>query len=216
MLWRIQVKDLTGDASGYFPRVVIGPPGSSERITSGTIVEASPGDYFSTHATASPVEGEWIHEGERHTFDGLFAVEVIPGTYEWFQFKLDEKNIGIGSSVAVLTLPLPVPHATLWASSVSAEVQTDAREPAARDRRSHTRGWSGQCSRRRGRGRRRRPSPPTPRSGGVRVGGGPGRCQRAGCPSPSFRVHPVGLVPFPTARSRSPSPSQSPHATLYV
>jgi hypothetical protein len=64
-----------------------------------------PGDYFSSHATASAIEGKWKSNGEVERFEGFYAVEAKPGTYEWFQFKLDTERSGIGSSVSVVTLP---------------------------------------------------------------------------------------------------------------
>lgn len=105
VFWRVCINDLTGDTTGYHPRLVIGPPGSSERVSSGQLISMSPMEYLSSHATTSSVEGAWEKGESLTSFDGLYAVEARAGTYEFFQFKLDRKNTGIGSSAAVITLP---------------------------------------------------------------------------------------------------------------
>jgi hypothetical protein len=104
LFWRVRVEDRTGEIAGLNPRLVVGPPGSAERLKSGRVVSMDFSEYQATHYTASAVRGEWQRSGSTAVFDGLYAVEARPGSYELFAFSLDREREGIGDSAAVIPL----------------------------------------------------------------------------------------------------------------
>ena len=55
------VTDPTGGVAGLHPRLVVGPPGSADRVRTGAVVEMSPGEFLNAYAYVTAVEGGWQH-----------------------------------------------------------------------------------------------------------------------------------------------------------
>ena len=104
VVWRVGVTDPTGGVAGLHPRLVVGPPGSADRVRTGAVVEMSPGEFLNAYAYVTAVEGGWQRSADPARFDGLYVVEARPGSFEWFQLKLDRADSGVGSSLQVFNL----------------------------------------------------------------------------------------------------------------
>jgi hypothetical protein len=110
-VWSVRIVDSTGTLSNLEPKFSIGPPGAVDTLrthaATGQAVPMSPGTYLSSYATVEPAQGSWAARDTGVVYDGVFVVELRPGSHAFFHLRLEsETQSGGWKRSSWLSVPL--------------------------------------------------------------------------------------------------------------